>query len=117
MRNGWNRKVAIRVITHGVYLLKLLSHPWYLSMLISMQLACSVQIPQIFGGLQGECIYLDTEGSLSLSRLKEIANAFLEKMSSVAQEKNNPVRIFAFVLLILSNESCFVPLGNDKQLW
>ncbi len=38
-----------------------------------MQLALDVQISKIFGGVHGEAIYIDTEGSLNPSRMKEIA--------------------------------------------
>ncbi|GFR81760.1 DNA repair protein RAD51-like protein [Elysia marginata] len=38
-----------------------------------MQLAVDAHIPECFGGVGGETIYIDTEGSLVVSRLVEIA--------------------------------------------
>ncbi|RCH89153.1 DNA repair protein rad51c, partial [Rhizopus stolonifer] len=41
---------------------------------ICMQLAVNVQLSTAEGGLEGECIYVDTEGSFMPSRLLDIAN-------------------------------------------
>ena len=41
--------------------------------LCSMQLAVDVQIPECFGGVEGEAVYIDTEGSFLAERLADIA--------------------------------------------
>lgn len=38
-----------------------------------MQLALNVQLPRKEGGIEGECIYIDTEGSFLASRFVEMA--------------------------------------------
>ena len=38
-----------------------------------MQLACSAQIPREFSGNEGECVYIDTEGSFTGERCGDIA--------------------------------------------
>ena len=45
----------------------------YLSPVYSMQLALDVQISNIFGGVNGDAIYIDTEGSLNPVRMREMA--------------------------------------------
>ncbi|KAI8098927.1 P-loop containing nucleoside triphosphate hydrolase protein [Halteromyces radiatus] len=44
---------------------------------LCIQLACNVQLPLDQGGLDGECIYIDTEGGLMLERFRQVA--FMEK--------------------------------------
>ena len=41
---------------------------------IGMQLAVSVQLPNKFSGNEGECIYVDTEGSFTCDRCEDMAN-------------------------------------------
>ena len=40
-----------------------------------MQLAVDVQIPECFGGVEGEAVYIDTEGSFIIERLADIVKA------------------------------------------
>ena len=47
---------------------------WY----FSIQLACATHIPRELGGQGGQVIWLDTEGSLVVSRLLEVATATVE---------------------------------------
>jgi hypothetical protein len=50
----------------------------------SMQLCLNVQLPEELGGLGGaETLYLDTEGSLSGKRIKEMAEAVLPSWSAI----------------------------------
>lgn len=52
---------------------------------IGMQLAVDVQIPDEFGGLNGEAIYIDTEGSFIVERVVDIADAAVKHMQHVVQ--------------------------------
>ncbi len=52
---------------------------------MSMQLAVNIQIPPFYGGLGGACVYIDTEGSLMVERLEEMANAMLERLKQLQQ--------------------------------
>lgn len=53
---------------------------------MGMQLATSVQLPKILDGAEGECIYIDTEGSFVIERVKEIAEAFSNHVSSLMED-------------------------------
>eukprot|EP00894_Picocystis_sp_ML_P004905 jgi/Pico_ML_1/55422/g1108.t1 len=51
---------------------------------LGMQLAVDVQIPQAFGGVAGQAVYIDTEGSFMAERAEEIADACLEHLRRIA---------------------------------
>lgn len=51
----------------------------------SMQLAVAVQVPEIIGGLQGEAIYIDAEGSFTVERLTEMAAAAAQHCQSICE--------------------------------
>nr|DBA33419.1 TPA: hypothetical protein GDO54_001106 [Pyxicephalus adspersus] len=51
----------------------------------SMQLAVDVQIPECFGGNDGETVYMDTESSFRVERLVDIANACVLHCSLITQ--------------------------------
>ena len=51
---------------------------------LGMQLAVDVQIPKEFGGLGGQAVYIDTEGSFMAERVEEIAHACLEHLQKIA---------------------------------
>lgn len=50
-----------------------------------MQIAVDVQIPGQFGGLQGEAVYIDTEGSFIVERLVDIAKATVDHCNEMAK--------------------------------
>ncbi|XP_073471261.1 DNA repair protein RAD51 homolog 3 isoform X1 [Aquarana catesbeiana] len=52
---------------------------------LCMQLAVDVQIPECFGGNDGETVYFDTESSFRVERLVEIANACVLHCSLITQ--------------------------------
>lgn len=51
---------------------------------LAMQLALDVQIPPIFRGCGGEAVYIDTEGSLHISRLRQMAEAVVDHLRQIA---------------------------------
>ena len=51
---------------------------------LSMQLAVDVQIPTAFGGISGEAVYIDTEGSLMVDRLAQIAGSLVAHLRKTA---------------------------------
>eukprot|EP00755_Sulcionema_specki_P018608 Sspe_Gene.67306::Locus_39732_Transcript_2_2_Confidence_0.500_Length_1207::g.67306::m.67306/K10870/RAD51L2, RAD51C; RAD51-like protein 2 len=51
---------------------------------IGMQLAVDVAIPRELGGCEGRAIYIDTEGSVLDSRIREIAGALVKHLCAVA---------------------------------
>ena len=57
-----------------------------------MQLAVDVQIPEVFGGQEGSAVYIDTEGSLIIERLRDIADATVSHCRHIAQAEDNPGR-------------------------
>ncbi len=50
-----------------------------------MQLGVDVQIPDCFGGLDSEAVYIDTEGSFIVERLVDIATATVTHCEKIAQ--------------------------------
>ncbi|KAM3933849.1 DNA repair protein RAD51 homolog 3 [Leptodactylus fuscus] len=52
---------------------------------LCMQLAVDVQIPECFGGADGETVYIDTENSFMVERLVDIANACVVHCSLITQ--------------------------------
>ena len=55
----------------------------------SMQLACDVQIPAVFGGLDSEAVYIDTERTLIINRLKDIVNSTVQHCHDIASSEND----------------------------
>jgi len=52
---------------------------------LGIQLAVAVQIPRAFGGLQGEAVYIDTEGSFTAERARDMAAACAEHVRLLAE--------------------------------
>lgn len=55
---------------------------------LGFQLAVNTCIPEIFDGVQGKTIYIDTEGNFSLDRIKEIAGhlcAHLKEINAIGK--------------------------------
>jgi RAD51-like protein 2 len=52
-------------------------------------LSVNVQIPTYCGGLGGQAIYIDTEGSFMTKRVIEIANSSIELIKSKNENSNN----------------------------
>lgn len=50
-----------------------------------MQLAVDVQIPECFGGLSGEAIFIDTEGSFMVERVADMAAACIQHCQLIAE--------------------------------
>ncbi|GAB1602287.1 DNA repair protein RAD51 homolog 3-like isoform X1, partial [Argonauta hians] len=56
-----------------------------------MQLAVDVQIPECYGGVQGEAVYIDTEGSFMAERLQDIAEVTVRHCLNLDTEGESPV--------------------------
>lgn len=54
------------------------------SFLDSMQLAVDVQIPEYFGGVAGEAVFIDTEGSFMVDRVVDLATACIQHLQLIA---------------------------------
>eukprot|EP01031_Cornospumella_fuschlensis_P024737 gene24737-29892_t len=52
---------------------------------LAMQLALNVQIPEIYGGVAGEALYIDTEGSFMPERLAEMASELSTHLQRLAR--------------------------------
>ncbi|CAL4171815.1 unnamed protein product [Meganyctiphanes norvegica] len=52
-----------------------------------LQACVSVQLPHTVGGVQGEAVYIDTEGSFTVGRLKDMSEHAVQHIQSVAQNK------------------------------
>ncbi|KAH6563362.1 hypothetical protein BASA50_007527 [Batrachochytrium salamandrivorans] len=55
---------------------------------LCLQLCANVQIPQSLGGLEGMALYIDTEGSFSAGRLKDIAEATVDFCNGCTDDKS-----------------------------
>ena len=66
-----------------------------------MQLCVNVQIPEQIGGLEGQAVYIDTEGSFISKRVIEIANATVKLIGNESLESND---IYLNYLSALVNE-------------
>lgn len=51
-----------------------------------MQLAVDTHIPESLGGLGGEAVYIDTEGSFIVERVIDIAEATVQHCQIIAQQ-------------------------------
>ncbi|XP_015252801.1 PREDICTED: DNA repair protein RAD51 homolog 3 [Cyprinodon variegatus] len=71
---------------------------------LSLQLAVDVQVPPCFGGLGGQVMFLDTEGSFQLQRVVDLAGAAVRHCSLLAEDEEQRVAMTTFsVETILSN--------------
>ncbi|XP_008055875.1 DNA repair protein RAD51 homolog 3 [Carlito syrichta] len=52
---------------------------------LCMQLAVDVQIPECFGGVAGEAVFIDTEGSFMVDRVVELATACIQHLQLIAR--------------------------------
>lgn len=65
---------------------------------LSMQLAVDVSIPAALGGLEGRCVYIDSEGSFTIERVVEMASALAGHLSEAAAEKGLPAVDMEYIL-------------------
>ncbi|XP_074244190.1 DNA repair protein RAD51 homolog 3 [Saimiri boliviensis] len=53
---------------------------------LCMQLAVDVQIPECFGGVAGEAVFIDTEGSFMVDRVVDLATACIQHLHLIAEK-------------------------------
>nr|XP_046253216.1 DNA repair protein RAD51 homolog 3 [Scatophagus argus] len=71
---------------------------------LCLQLAVDVQVPPCFGGIGGQVVYIDTEGSFLLQRVVDIATAAIRHCSLLAEDEQQQVAMETFTVeTILSN--------------
>ncbi|XP_070767151.1 DNA repair protein RAD51 homolog 3 [Enoplosus armatus] len=71
---------------------------------LCLQLAVDVQVPQCFGGVGGQVVYIDTEGSFLLQRVVDIASATVRHCSLLVEDDEQRVTMTTFTVeTILSN--------------
>ncbi|KAJ0064108.1 hypothetical protein NL108_000708, partial [Boleophthalmus pectinirostris] len=69
-----------------------------------LQLAVDVQIPQCFGGLGAQCLFIDTEGTFFLERFREMAAAVVRHCSLLTEDPEQQDAMKTFTVdKILSN--------------
>jgi RAD51-like protein 2 len=54
-----------------------------------MQLCLNVQIPEWAGGLEGQAVYIDTEGSFMSNRVVEMAASLIKKLEVWSHQNQN----------------------------
>lgn len=78
--------------------------PLMSSSLFSLQLAVDVQLPQCFGGVEGQVIFVDTEGSFVLQRVVDISAAAVRHCFMLAEDEEQRAAMGTFTVEnILSN--------------
>ncbi|KAM4702203.1 DNA repair protein RAD51 homolog 3 isoform 1-T1 [Discoglossus pictus] len=70
---------------------------------LCMQLAVDVQIPECFGGLDGEVVYIDTESSFMVERLVDIANACVQHCILITEAHQDEDHVNALQTFTLNN--------------
>lgn len=65
------------------------SRVWFI---FSMQLCVDASIPECFGGVGGEAIFIDTEGSFVAERVLQIAEATVNHCRFVTDSTKDPGR-------------------------
>ena len=55
----------------------------------SVQLAVDVQIPECFGGLDGESVFIDTEGTFMVERVVQVAKSTVQHCRHIAVTDQN----------------------------
>ncbi|XP_042264611.1 DNA repair protein RAD51 homolog 3 [Thunnus maccoyii] len=71
---------------------------------LCLQLAVDVQVPQCFGGVEGQVVFIDTEGSFFVQRAVDIAAAAVRHCSLLADDAEQRDAVTTFTVeTILSN--------------
>jgi len=87
---------------------------------MGMQLACDVQIPLIFGGTEGQAVYIDTEGSFMPERVAEVAQGLVDHLQTTVRSRPHPAHVEAVekitVEQLLSNIFCYRVYDYVEQL-
>lgn len=65
----------------------------------SMQLAVDVQIPECFGGVAGEAVFIDTEGSFMVDRVVDIAAACVQHCHLIAEAQQEEGTLLSYFSL------------------
>lgn len=71
---------------------------------LCLQLSVDVQVPQCFGGVEGQAVFIDTEGTFVLQRVVEMAAAAVRHCSLLAEDDEQRAAMTTFTVeTILSN--------------
>jgi RAD51-like protein 2 len=82
---------------------------------LCMQLAVSVQLPTVCGGCDGECIYIDTEGSFLLQRVRQIADHSLQHLNDILPSQQSQQTASQYSLEKLLNGIHYYRAGCASQ--
>jgi len=56
---------------------------------LAMQLSVDIQLPELFGGLAGEAVYVDTEGSFMVERCLNLADAAVKHVQALGRSQGS----------------------------
>ncbi|RWS02503.1 DNA repair protein RAD51 3-like isoform X3, partial [Dinothrombium tinctorium] len=85
-----------------------------------LQLCVNVQIPQCFGGVEGEVLFIETENSFIPSRFVEIASHTIEEIKQLLIDKNIPIDLNSeqnFTCETLMKHIYMKRCSNAKELY
>lgn len=100
-----SRKIFFLIITADcLHCFLLFCCPLMSFSVFSLQLAVDVQLPLCFGGVEGQVIFVDTEGSFVLQRVVDISAAAVRHCSMLAEDEEQIAAMGTFTVEnILSN--------------
>ena len=82
----------------------------------SLQLCIDVQIPECFGGLGGEAVFVDTEGSLVAQRVADMAQAAVQHCCLQDQDAEQRDALKDFTTESLLGHLYLVGRGDTQEI-
>ncbi|XP_022619642.1 DNA repair protein RAD51 homolog 3-like [Seriola dumerili] len=83
---------------------------------LCLQLAVDVQVPQCFGGVGGQVMYIDTEGSFLLERVIDMATAAVRHCSLLVEDDEQRVAMTTFTVETILSDIFLVRCNDYMEL-
>ncbi|XP_026636492.1 DNA repair protein RAD51 homolog 3 isoform X1 [Microtus ochrogaster] len=82
---------------------------------LCMQLAVDVQIPECFGGVAGEAVFIDTEGSFMVDRVATLATACIQHLRLIAGAHTDEGELAQSAPSVRERQFVFVPFQTSVR--
>ncbi|KAG7220409.1 hypothetical protein INR49_018247 [Caranx melampygus] len=83
---------------------------------LCLQLAVDVQVPQCFGGVEGQVLYIDTEGTFVLQRVLDMATAAIRHCSLLVEDDEQRDAMMTFTLETILSQIFLVRCHDYVEL-
>ncbi|XP_034092078.1 DNA repair protein RAD51 homolog 3 isoform X1 [Gymnodraco acuticeps] len=83
---------------------------------LCLQLAVDVQVPVCFGGLGGQVVVVDTEGSFLLQRVQDIAGAVVKHCALLVEDDEQRVAMTTFSVETILSNIFLVMIGTEAMM-